>query len=86
MNDRALSVQVSRRIDDWCYWHWSYGFPVALLVSAFAVTFLARVVTALATILLASTVTTTLAVALLACIALATLAAIAAPVASEDAF
>jgi hypothetical protein len=83
-----LSVQVSRRINDWCWWHWSNGFAVVLLASSvLATVFLASTVAAtLAAIFLASTVAATLAVTvtLLACIALATLAAIAALVASKD--
>jgi len=79
-----LSIQVSRRINNWCWWHWSSGFAVALLISAFVSTLLACVA-ALATIFLASTVSATLAITLLACVALATLAAIAALVASEEA-
>ena len=99
MQDGATGVQVSRRINDWCWGHGSNGFAVILLTSAiFDVALLAGVVAALAAVLLAGTIATTFAVALLAsvvaalaavllagAIALATLAAIAALVASEDA-
>jgi Fe2+ transport system protein B len=83
LDDRALSIQVSRRINNWCWRHWSSGFGVTLLVSAFAITLLACIATL--AIFLASTATTSLASTFLACIVLATLAAIAALVASEDA-
>jgi hypothetical protein len=87
LQDRAASVQVGRRIDDWSWGHRSSGFAVTLLVSiALAIALLACVAaTAFAAIFLAGTVAATLAVTFLAGIALATFAAVAALVASEDA-